>query len=229
MCSFFSWGKVRYQVLIVDWLVTMAVLQELNVMAFGSKLKSTHCITFNSPSLAVEMEWQLFHIPLFKRFFSLKVWLVRLNLIVTINHKFNTLKKDIWRKEGKSRFGSNLPSCFISSICQTVVNWQSTSHQTLMQYFTNLKPLLFWLCIGGLKETLCTMLYLRRPTTMIVIFYHQRPCIFGPALEVGKASTLPYLWHPKALFCRVSFISEVVNAFIFTKEHNHKPTHLFRL
>ena len=42
-------------------------------------------------------------------------------------------KKDIWRKESKS---SNLGSCLISSICQKVVNWQSTSHQTLMQYFT---------------------------------------------------------------------------------------------
>ena len=42
--------------MIVDWLVTTAVLQELNVMTFGSKLKSTHCIALISPFLAVEME-----------------------------------------------------------------------------------------------------------------------------------------------------------------------------
>ena len=35
--------------------------------------------------------------------------------------------------------------CLISSICHTVVNWQSTSHQTSMQYFTNWKSRFFHL------------------------------------------------------------------------------------
>ena len=57
------------------------------------------------------------------------------------NKSIKTFSKERHLKKRKyeSRFGSNLPSCFISSICQTVVNWQSTSHQTLMQYFTNSK------------------------------------------------------------------------------------------
>ena len=81
------------------------------------------------------------------------LWAVHLNLIVTINQFIKkSRKKDIWRKE-KVKVAIFRPVWFPVFVKhQPVVNWQSTSHQTLMQYFTSqLKAVLSQCCIGGKK------------------------------------------------------------------------------
>ena len=107
------------------------------VTTFGSKLKSTHCITLIS-SLAADLEeilWRMKIFPYFKRFISLMLWAVHLNLIVTINQFIKkSRKKDIWRKE-KVKVAIFRPVWFPVFVTQL-----STGNQLRIRPWCNILP-----------------------------------------------------------------------------------------